>query len=402
MRFCRANFSLAASLVAALALASCAPREAPLEIEKLTLQKTTFAALEGWGEDRHAEALAAFLLSCPALAKDGAAAAELKTPQNGSAGGFGALGAWRAACDEAKTIGADDASARAFFERRFTPYLAGNNGQPEGLFTGYYVPELKGARTKTARFRVPIYRLPDDLVTADLGLFKEELKGQRIAGKVEKGKLKPYDSRAEIERGALAGKGLEILYVDDPVDAFFLHIQGSGRVVLEEGGAITIGYAGANGRPYVAIGRALVQNGAMDKDSVTMQSIRAWLAAHPGEAEKTMEANPSYVFFRELPGTSVVGAAGVDLTPGRSLAVDRRFVPYGVPLWLQSQGGGPDAAALRRLMVAQDTGGAITGPVRGDVFWGFGHEAGERAGRMKDAGRYFLLLPKPAEVAGTR
>jgi membrane-bound lytic murein transglycosylase A len=399
MRFCRANFSLAASLVAALALASCAPREVPPTPEKLTLQKTTFAALEGWDKDRQAEALAAFLLSCPALAKDGAAAGS-KTPENGPAGGFGAPDFWRAACEEAKTVAAGDASARAFFERRFTPYLAANNGQPEGLFTGYYVPELKGSRTKTARFRVPIYRVPDDLVTADLGLFKEELKGQRIAGKVEKGKLKPYDSRAEIVRGALAGKGLEILYVDDPVDAFFLHIQGSGRVVLEEGGAITIGYAGANGRPYVAIGRALAQNGAMDKDSVTMQSIRAWLAAHPGEAEKTMEANPSYVFFRELPGAGVVGAAGVELTPGRSLAVDRRFVPYGVPLWLQSQGAGPDAAVLRRLMVAQDTGGAITGPVRGDVFWGFGHEAGERAGRMKDAGRYFLLLPKPAEVAG--
>lgn len=394
----RAIFSVSLALSALFALSllsACAPRVPPAE--KLTLHKTSFAELEGWGDDHQAEALRAFLLSCPALAKAGPQTSGSQT----QASQFGAAEPWRAACEEAATVASDDATARAFFEKRFTPYLAGNNDETDGLFTGYYVPELKGSRSKSARYHVPIYRVPGDLVTADLGLFKEELKGQRIAGKVEQGKLKPYDSRAEIDRGALAGRSLEILYVDDAVDAFFLHIQGSGRVALDDGKLISIGYAGTNGRPYVAIGRELVHNGAMEKDDVTMQSIRAWLAAHPGEAEKTMEANPSYVFFHELPGDGAVGAAGVDLTPGRSLAVDHRFVPYGAPLWLAAGDAASSGAPLRRLMVAQDTGGAITGPVRGDVFWGFGHEAGERAGRMKDRGRYYLLLPRAADVATT-
>ena len=387
MRGFWATLPVAAALLAAFVLASCAPRVAPPA--RLSLEKTSFAALAGWSDDRQSDALSAFLRSCPVLEKNGAVPERLGSP-----------GSWRAACEEAKTVGPGDAAARAFFERRFTPYLAGDNGEAEGLFTGYYVPELRGSRSRSARFHVPLYRVPDDLVTVDLGLFKKALTGQRIAGKVEKGRLKPYDSRAEIDHGALAGRGLEILYVDDPVDAFFLHIQGSGRVVLDDGSAVTLGYAGGNGRPYVAIGRVLVLNGDMQKDDVTMQSIRAWLTAHPGEAEKIMDANPSYVFFRELPGDGVVGAAGVDLTPGRSLAVDRRFVPYGVPLWVQSDGNGQDEA-LHRLMVAQDTGGAITGPVRGDVFWGYGREAGARAGRMKDRGRYFLLLPKSDVVAAS-
>jgi len=390
------GFAALATLAALSLLSACAPRIPPAP--RLTLEKTSFAELPGWGDGRQAEALAAFLRSCPSLSEAGPSVAGSQTPDGGPAGGFGAPGDWRRVCDEARDVSGDAAAARAFFEKRFVPYLAGDNREAEGLFTGYYVPELKGSRTRSARYHVPIYRVPDDLVTADLGLFKKDLKGIRIAGKVEHGRLKPYDSRAEIDRGALSGRGLEILYVDNPVDAFFLHIQGSGRVVLDDGSATMIGYAGTNGRPYVAIGRELVTSGAMAKEDVTMQSIRAWLAAHPGEAEKTMAANPSYVFFHELPGDGVVGAAGVALTPGRSLAVDHRFLPYGVPLWLDSR----DPATgepLRRLLVAQDTGGAITGPVRGDVFWGFGREAGERAGRMEDRGRYYLLLPRAAAVA---
>jgi len=379
-------------IAAGVALWACAPRPTPPE--KLTLEKISFAELSGWSDDKHAEALAAFLNSCPALAKAAPAVSGNEAPENG----FGEAKSWQTICDEAKTVPAgDDRAARAFFEAQFTPYRAGNNGGTEGLFTGYYVPELKGSRKRSAKFRIPIYRVPDDLVTADLGLFKADLKGQRIAGKVENGKLKPYDTRAEIDAGALANRRLEILYVDDPIDAFFLHIQGSGRVVMEDGKAALIGYAGSNGRPYVAIGRELVDKGAMSKDDVTMQSIRNWLAAHPGDAEKTMEQNPSYVFFHELSGADALGAEGVALTPGRSLAVDHRFLPYGIPLWLDSRDPMSEQP-LRRLMIAQDTGGAITGPVRGDVFWGYGHEAGERAGKMKEPGRYFLLLPKTAAL----
>lgn len=379
-------------IAAGVALWACAPRPAPPE--KLTLEKISFAELSGWSDDKHAEALAAFLNSCPALAKAAPAVSGNEVPENG----FGEAKSWQTICDEAKAVPAgDDGAARAFFESHFAPYRAGNNGAIEGLFTGYYVPELKGSRKPSAKFRVPIYRVPDDLVTADLGLFKADLKGQRIAGKVENGKLKPYDTRAEINSGALAKRGLEILYVDDPIDAFFLHIQGSGRVVMEDGKAALIGYAGSNGRPYVAIGRELVDKGAMSKGDVTMQSIRDWLTAHPGDAEKTMEQNPSYVFFHELSGADALGAEGVALTPGRSLAVDHRFLPYGIPLWLDSRDPMSEQP-LRRLMIAQDTGGAITGPVRGDVFWGYGHEAGERAGKMKEPGRYFLLLPKTAAL----
>jgi membrane-bound lytic murein transglycosylase A len=374
-------------------LAACAPRVAPPE--RLTLESVAFSDLPGWGDDRQSEALSAFLRSCPPLSKSGPSV----SGADGAGPQFGTAADWAKICEDAKSVPAgDDVAARAFFEKRFGPFEAGNNGDAEGLFTGYYVPELKGSRQKSAEYRVPIYRVPDDLVTADLGLFKPDLKGVHIVGKVEKGKLKPYDNRAEIDAGALADRGFEILYVDDPIDAFFLHIQGSGRVVMEDGSKASIGYAGTNGQPYVAIGRSLADSGALAKDDVSMQSIRKWLADHPGEAEKTMEANPSYVFFRELPGDAAIGAQGVALTPERSLAVDHRFLPYGLPLWLDAEA--PDAGArLRRLVIAQDTGGAIKGPVRGDFFWGFGHEAGEKAGRMKSKGRYFLLLPRGAAVA---
>lgn len=370
----------------------CVPRPAPPP--RLTLEKTAFGDLEGWSEDKQSEALRAFRQSCPAIAKSAPSAAGAETPEVG----FGDARAWQSICEAAASVpDGDDTAARAFFEAHFTPYRAANNGEADGLFTGYYVPELKGSWKRDARFRVPIYRVPDDLVTVDLGLFKPDLKGQHIAGKVEKGKLKPYDSRADIDAGALANRSFEILYVDDPIDAFFLHIQGSGRVVMEGGKSILVGYAGSNGRPYVAIGRELVDQGALAKDDVSMQSIRDWLAAHPGEAEKTMEENPSYVFFRELSGSDTVGAEGVALTAGRSLAVDHRFLPYGVPLWLEARDP-ISQAPLRRLLIAQDTGGAVTGPVRGDVFWGYGPEAGERAGKMKEQGRYFLLLPKGAAL----
>lgn len=375
-------------------VASCAP-PAPPE-PKLVLEPVRFEDLDGWNADGQTGALQAFLKSCPATIETGV---ETRNAPEGA--GFGTAADWRAVCAEAaKVTPGDDAAAREFFERRFTPYAASDNGEPEGLFTGYYVPELRGSRTPDDRYRVPLHRVPDDLITADLGLFSDELEGRRIVGRVEKNRFVPYAARAEIAAGALEGRDLEIVYVDDPVDAFFLHIQGSGRVVLDDGGAVNVGYAGVNGRPYVAIGRELIARGAMEKDDVTMQSIRSWLAAHPGEAEEIMAANPSYVFFRVIDGPFPLGGQGVALTPGRSLAVDRRFVAYGVPVWLETEPAGDGAGrALARLMIAQDTGGAIRGPVRGDVFWGFGDAAGEIAGRMKDKGRAYLLLPKTADMA---
>jgi membrane-bound lytic murein transglycosylase A len=383
----------------AAALTACAPK--PLPPDRLTLKPAGFPDLAGWEDDRHGDALGAFRRSCARL--EAVPDDRAMGPADGPTPGFGTVADWRAPCAEAETIAeGGDAAARAFFERRFRPYLAGNNGEPRGLFTGYFEPELRGARRPGGAYTVPLYRRPDDLVTVNVGLFRENLKGVRIAGRVEGAKLKPYDSRREIEAGSLWGRDLELVWVDDPVDAFFLHIQGSGRVVLEDGSLIRVGYAESNGHVYVAIGRELVARGELSRDEVTMQSIRAWLEAHPAKADEIMAANPSYVFFRELEGDGPIGAQGVPLTAERSLAVDRRFIAFGVPLWLDTT----DPLALetpwRRLMVAQDTGGAIRGPVRGDVFWGAGDEAAARAGRMKAEGRYYLLLPKALAVASGR
>jgi membrane-bound lytic murein transglycosylase A len=241
---------------------------------------------------------------------------------------------------------------------------------------------------------VPLYRTPPDLVTADLGLFRPAFAGERIAGRVDGTALKPYAKRAEIERGALAGRGLELVWVDDAADAFFLHIQGSGRVTLEDGSVVRVGYAGGNGHAYTAIGRELARRGVMAPEDVSMQSLRAWLANNPDEAQALMEVNDSYVFFRILEGEGPLGSQGVVLTPGRSLAVDARFLPLGAPVWLATTDPVDAARPLRRLTVAQDTGGAIRGPARADLFWGHGADAAERAGRMRQEGELYLLLPR--------
>jgi membrane-bound lytic murein transglycosylase A len=245
---------------------------------------------------------------------------------------------------------------------------------------------------------VPLYGRPPDLVSVDLGSFREDLKGRRIAGRVEEGKLVPYADRQAIEQGALAGHDLELVWVDDPIDAFFLQIQGSGRVRLADGGELRVGYAGENGHPYYAIGRELVKRGALRKEEVSMQSIRRWLEEHPDEAPAVLATNASYVFFQVIEGEGPLGAEGIPITAGRSLAVDRKHWPLGVPLWVDTaapaaQKGAPDRP-LRRLVIAQDTGGAIRGPIRGDVFWGASDEAAEIAGRMKHPGRLWVLLPK--------
>jgi membrane-bound lytic murein transglycosylase A len=208
----------------------------------------------------------------------------------------------------------------------------------------------------------------------------------------------PYYSRSDIEAGRAPAGGRELLYAEDAVELFFLHIQGSGRVLLEDGRAVRVGFAGKNGRPYYAIGRELIRRGALDEEHMSMQTIRAWLADHPDEAAAVIAMNPSYVFFRELDGPGPIGAQNIVLTPGRSLAVDPAFIALGVPLWLETEEP-LSGASLRRLVVAQDTGGAIKGPVRGDLFWGTGAAAGERAGAMKAEGRYYLLIPKPDSPA---
>ena len=389
----RATFALCTLLIVVLAGCATPPRPA----DKLALAPVTFADLPGWSDDRVAQAIPALLRSCAVVAKRPAdTAISASIPEAGRAKD------WQTVCGEAARLPAnDDAAARTFFTQRFRPYRAANNSEPNGLFTGYYEIELNGSRTKSARFPVPIYGLPKDLVTADLSEFDSSLSGKTIIGRVVGGKFHPYPDRAAIEAEGLGANAPVIAWVDDAVDAFFLHIQGSGVIKMANGESMRVGYAAKNGQPYRAVGRVLVDRNALAKDDVSMQSIRAWLAANPRDAQAVMAANPSYVFFRELPKPQggVVrdgpdGAQGVTLTAGRSLAVDRRFVPLGIPIWVASQNPDVPNTRTQRLVVAQDTGGAITGPVRGDVFWGTGHDAAERAGRMREFGNYYFLLPR--------
>ena len=366
-----------------LALAACAPATPPSD--KLHLSPVSFSDLPGWSHDRQANALPALRRSCGALPNLNPNLAQSSTAAN----------VWPVMCKAlAKLRNRSNRAARGFFERWFRPYRTSGRDGGEGLFTGYYEPQLRGSRKPDKTYRFPLYRRPPDLVSVDLGAFDRKLKGARIAGKVIKGRLVPYVDRNAITRGALARRGLELLWVDSAIDAFFLHIQGSGRVAMADGGEVRVGYADSNGRPYRAIGRDLVESGAISSDRISMQTIRAWLAAHPNDAQAMMARNRSFVFFRILQGDGPIGAMGVALVPGRSLAVDRRFIPLGLPVWLDATDPLSAGTPLRRLMVAQDTGGAIRGPVRGDVFWGHGAKAAARAGRMKSRGRYYLLLPR--------
>ena len=383
----------ALTAAAALLLAACEP--APVREEGLRLTALSFDDIAGWSEDDHAPALTAFRRSCDKLVASGASrsvgiARVPLTPED-----------WNPVCEAAaRTPGEDALAARQFFEEWFQPFRAAGAEGDEGLFTGYFEIELRGARQNGDGMSVPIYRLPDDHVVADLGLFDDGLKGRRLIGRVDGGRLQPYHTRAAIDRGVIAGRDLEMLWIDDPVDVFMLHVQGSGRVVLPDGEVVRVGFAGHNGHDYASIGRELIARGELERGQADWPDIRRWIASNPARAADLFAVNPRYIFFRVIdgipPDAGPLGAQGVPLTPGRSLAVDRRYLPLGVPLWLDTVEPGDTSRPLRRLVVAQDAGGAIKGVVRGDLFWGFGAPALAQAGRMRSPGRYFLLLPKSA------
>lgn len=357
------------------------------------LVEVSFSYLPGWPEDHQTEALKAFRLSCAQILKQPPDRA--LGEKNGSGGIAGRVGDWREPCEAARTVPLRDSAVRAFFEHYFVPWLATDRGNPDGLFTGYYEAELKGSWTRTARHIYPIYARPKDLIDVDLGAFRADLKGRRLAGRLRGNKLVPYADRATIEGGALAGKGLELLWVDSATDAFFLHVQGSGRVRMTDGSVVRLGFAGRNGHSYTSIGRVMIERGLIAREKMSMRAIRDWVSAHPRAGMALLAENDSFIFFSVLKRRAggPVGAQGIPLTAGRSLAVDRRFVPLGVPVWLETTDPIRLGAPLRRLMVAQDTGGAIKGPVRGDYFWGFGKEAATAAGAMSQRGRAYLLLP---------
>lgn len=379
----------AALALCLLTLAACAPGEPPPghEPERVALVPVGFDALPGWSADAVAETLPALLLSCRKL--DSLA----ETHAVGRDGSGGTVADWRGPCRAAQRLPAGDhAAARVFFESWFVPHLVTTDGaKGEGLFTGYYEVEMTGSLTRHGPYQTPVFGRPADLVTVDLGLFRDDLRQQSLSGRLESGRLKPYPERARIEQADTLPAPV-LAWAADPADVFLMHVQGSGRVQLDDGRTLRLGYAADNGRKFVGIAQKMIDRGLVERSEASMMAIRAWLRRNPDKAREIMAENPRYIFFKTADGDGPIGAQGVALTPGRSLAVDPKFIPLGVPVWLDTTvpGGGP----LRRLVMAQDTGSAITGPVRGDYFWGRGDAALEQAGRMKSRGRYFLLLPR--------
>jgi len=352
-------------------------------IKGLRVKAVGYSSLPGWKRDDHAAAFKTFLLSCSKM----------------SSGGDRLARACRVARKQPRNI--SNKRAKAFFESYFTPHQVHSS---KGLLTGYYEPEMYGSRVRTSKFKIPLYRRPRDLMALNS---KQKRRAARRAGlprkltyamRTRKG-LSPYLTREQIESGGLDGHGLEMLWLADPVDVFFLHIQGSGRIVLPDGSRMRVGFDGKNGYGYSSVGRLLVRNGLLSKGGVTLDSVKTWLRKNPKMGRKAMWHNKSFIFFRELPdksdGSGPIGAQGIALVAGRSLAVDRRHYRLGLPIFLSVPHFRKDGRKnLRRLMVAQDTGTAIKGARRGDIFWGSGHEAGNIAGRTYHKGQFYVLLPR--------
>jgi len=360
--------------------AACPPPATPVPpaVFSRSFQPAAWADLPGWSGDDTVAAWPAFLLSCRGIA------------------GRPHGPAWKRVCDQARAAdGKPGFDARRFFEQNLRPYaVLGGDGAASGMITGYYEPLLRGSRLRGKGFEQPVRGVPDDLLTIDLSAVFPELKDKRVRGRLEGNKVVPYWSRAEIVARGDQLPGKTLLYVDDAVELFFLQVQGSGRVKLPDGSMVRLNYGDQNGYPYQSIGRILVERGELKLEEASMQGIQAWARANPSRLDDLLNANPSYVFFREVPNSKdgPVGALGVPLTAERSIAVDPRAVPLGAPVFLATTR--PNSTqALNRLVMAQDTGGAIKGAVRADFFWGFGKAAGDMAGRMKQSGRLWVLWP---------
>ncbi len=394
---------MCAALVAGCAVSPLAPAPAPTptptpappppSLPALPAQylPVSWDALPGWRVDRTQEVWPALLAGCGALVRGNASSL------------------WQEACTAAALVQATHASeVRTFFEQYFNPYaVTSPDGRDTGLVTGYYEPLLMGSREPTASFRVPLYAPPEDLLTIDLTELYAELKDKRLRGRVEGKRVIPYWPRADIEAGKAMTRGRELAYVGDPVEAFFLQIQGSGRIALADGSVMRVGYADQNGQPYRAIGSVLADRGEIPLERTSMQNIREWGQRNPEKLSGILDANPSYVFFREVPppmaGTleaaidGPIGSLGVPLLARRTIAADTRSIPLGAPVYIATTYPSTDRA-LQRLVMTQDTGGAIRGAVRADFFWGFGDDAGQEAGRMRQEGRMWLLWPKGAPL----
>lgn len=362
------------------------------------MQPLRFDQLTGWTDDNLQDLWPAFLTNCDVMRQ--------RASQ------------WVRPCNEAPAVdAANSASIRRFFETYFTPHeLSDAKGTRSATITGYYEPLLRGSRTRGGPYQIAIYKTPKDLINVDLSSIYPEISHLRLRGKLENGRLVPYPSRREIETKQLLA-GQELLWLEDAVEAFFLQVQGSGRVMLPDGEQVRVGYAEQNGYPYRSIGRWLVEKGELRLSEASMQGIKAWVAANPQRRDELLHQNPSVVFFKEIPsaggraGSDVTlgpaGSMGLPLTAGRSIAVDPRYVAMGTPVFLTTQVPASSATGVRsgqgdlgatttfnRLVLAQDTGSAILGPHRGDLFFGTGAEAGELAGKMKASGKMVVLLPR--------
>jgi peptidoglycan lytic transglycosylase A len=352
---------------------------------KVILQQATFADLPGWKADDHLAALKTFLVSCEKVTKS-AERIKGRSPQSELA----------RTCRAAQAITLPTkAAAKEFFEENFVPHRVEHKGEP-GFLTGYYEPVLEGSRKREGRFQTPVYKRPPDLVN----VVKETERARGGFTHLHKtaAGLKPYATRAEIEKGALKGKGLELIYLADAVDTFFMHIQGSGRIKLPDGSYTRLNYDGKNGHPYTSIGRYLIKHKLFPADRMSLGALGKWLRADTARGQEVMWQNESFVFFRELKGRDAAGprgAMGVVLTPGRSLAVDTAFHVLGTPIYVSAPKlkYGAAQGSFRRLMVAQDVGSAIKGPERGDIYFGSGKRAGQLAGKTSHQGSYFVLLP---------
>ncbi|HEX8009418.1 MAG TPA: MltA domain-containing protein [Casimicrobiaceae bacterium] len=378
---------LAAIAAACGSLAPAPTRPAPA-LARPILRPVPFAQLPGWADDAVAEAWPAFDAGCAALLAQSATAAT-----------------WREPCAAARAVDASDSAAvRAFFERHFTAYRAlVPDGAETGLVTGYYEPLLNGSRTRSERDRFPLYGPPDDLLSVELSDLYPELKDKRVRGRIDGKRVVPYWPRAAIEAGRAPLAGKELVFVDDRLEAFFVQVQGSGRIRLADGTIMRVGYADQNGQPFRSIARVLIERAALSPSDASLQAIKAWAVEHPDELPALLNENPRYVFFREVtpdpasPIDGPIGTLGVPLAAGRAIAVDPRAIPLGAPVFLATTWPLSDRP-LDRLVLAQDTGGAIQGPLRVDLFWGFGEEAARQAGRMKQEGRIWVLWPNGAAL----
>jgi membrane-bound lytic murein transglycosylase A len=362
------------------------------------LKPAQWEDIDGFSEDDMSAAWPAWLQSCSTLINR---TSKNKMQNNQSS--------WQTACSAANALGETNnppskQAILTYFAQHFNVYSTVNeDGSDVGLITGYYEPLLKGSRTKSSQYPHPLYKQPADLITVDLGEAYPELKNKRVRGKLKGNKLVPYPTRAEIETIPSPLVGNELVWINDLVDGFFLQVQGSGLVQLDNGESMHVGYADQNGQTYNSIGRVLIERGELTIDQAGMQGIKEWARNNPQKLRDLLNANPSYVFFRELPAglSGPLGALGVPLTAGRSVAIDPKHVPLGAPIFLSTTLPNSNKP-LKKLMVAQDTGGAIKGGVRADYFWGAGESAGKQAGSMKQLGKIWVLLPKDFKLPDQR